>query len=102
MPKGFWMNPLHPRSMITAASPMLYPLASSTLMSGLTTRMPVEHFSATDIRHDHVQNHQIDLVVGIAENADGFLSAAGFENGVAHFLEHLDPHIQNIRLIVHQ
>ena len=63
---------------------------------------PIKYLVATDIRHDHVQNHQINLLVGIGKDTDRFLPTTGFDYGIAHFLEHLFTHIQDIGFIVHQ
>ena len=63
---------------------------------------PVEYFTAPDIRHDHIHDDQVDPVVKIVEKTDGLFTAAGFENRVAHLLEHFFTDIQDIRLIVYQ
>jgi hypothetical protein len=46
-------------------------------MSGLILAQPVKDLTAADVRHDQIQNYQVNLLVGIGENADGIITAAG-------------------------
>ena len=63
---------------------------------------PVINIAATHIRHDHVQEHDVNLLLVIFKDLNRFFSASGRQDLIAQMLQHLLGDIQYHFFIIHK